>query len=191
MIQFLYEGEYEPPLPHEPPPPRPERTTEGKLCHYEFPHTCERGCQDSSRIVCPHHRCGYQCRYNCKAFVCTTCQPPVHPAEGKADQLLSHAILYEIADKYDVKGLKELAREKFSRACAKFWDTEEFVAAAKHAWSTTPIEDRGLREVIIKTIAEHMNLLNKPDVMELLTEYSGLAVGVMELRARELGWLKE
>jgi hypothetical protein len=96
--------------------------------------------------------------------------------------------MYEIGDKYDVIGLKELAREKFSRCCAKFWDSEEFAPAAHYAFSTTPEEDKGLRDVIVRTVSLHMILLNKPAVEAVLTEFNGLAVGLLKMRAKELGW---
>jgi hypothetical protein len=35
---------------------------------------------------------------------------------GSAAQLLTHSKMYELADKYDVIGLKELSKEKFDGA---------------------------------------------------------------------------
>jgi hypothetical protein len=112
------------------------------------------------------------------------------PASSDASQLLLHAKMYEIGDKYDVIGLKQLAREKFLRAAAKYWNHEQFAPAAHYAFSTTPEEDKGLRDVVNNTISIHMELLNKPAVEALLTEFNGLAVGLLKMRARDLGWIK-
>jgi hypothetical protein len=98
--------------------------------------------------------------------------------------------MYEIGDKYDVIGLKGLAREKFLRGCTEYWDDKYFASAAHYAFSTTPENDKGLRDIISNIIAKHMSLLNKPAVETLLTEFNGLALGVLKMRAKELGWIK-
>jgi hypothetical protein len=98
--------------------------------------------------------------------------------------------MYEIVDKYLVVGLKDLARAKFDRACAKYWDDELFAPAAHHVLSTTPEYDKGLRDVVSRVISEHIVLLNKPSVEALLEEFKGLAFQVLKLRGTQLGWIK-
>lgn len=96
--------------------------------------------------------------------------------------------MYEIADKYGVVGLKDLTAEKFRRACQKFWDDATFAIAAHHAFSTTPDHDEGLRDIVSKTISDHMSeLLKKPDIEALLTEFNGLAFGLLKAKT-EAGW---
>jgi hypothetical protein len=144
-------------------------------------------------MVCPHHQCNKNtCRESCVDFICTICCPAIvlPPAEGHASQLLLHAKMYEIADKYDVDGLKELVCEKFFRACALYWDDEHFAPAAYYAFTTTMDDDNGLREIVSKVISEHMVMLNKPAVLALLHEFQGLAVSILTLRATDLGWIK-
>lgn len=102
-----------------------------------------------------------------------------------------HAQMYEVGDKYDVTGLKELAREKFLRACAKFWDDDLFAPAAHHAFTTAPEDDYGLRNVVSNIISQHMSLLDKPAVEALLAEFNGLALGLLKARAKDLGWTKK
>jgi hypothetical protein len=211
MIQYLYEGEYDPKLPDGgcmdmvkaslpvSPVTTPKRKGGGFGGYsYDFPQSCSGfgGCKGH---LCPHHTCGNQCGMNCRDFTCLHCAPGsapapalTHPpAQGGASQLLLHAKLYEIADKYDVHGLKELAREKFLRACTQFWSSELFAPAAHYAFSTTPEKDKGLRDVISNIISQHMTLLNKPAVEALLTEFNGLALGVLKMRATDLGWTKD
>lgn len=112
------------------------------------------------------------------------------PPKGDADQLLIQAKIYEVGDKYDVAGLKEVAREKYLPACAEYWDSEQFGSAAHYAFSTTPENDQGLRDIVRDTISKHMDLLNKPALEALLNEFNGLATGVLKMRAKELGWIK-
>ncbi|KAI4915020.1 hypothetical protein J4E90_005057 [Alternaria incomplexa] len=141
MMQYIYEGEYDPALPDN-----------------------ELG--DSTKV--PAHF-----------------PIPVGPLPA---QLMVHAKLYEIADKYDVLGLKELVIEKFKRACHSFWNDPSFAAAAHHVFSTTPEHDKGLRDIVLKTIAEHMaELVKKPEVEALLTEFNGLAFGLLKMKT-EAGW---
>jgi hypothetical protein len=96
--------------------------------------------------------------------------------------------MYEMADKYEVVGLKELAKEKFSRGCKRFWDTPDFPIAAFHAFSTTPEEDKGLRDCVSRSIATNLQLVRKPKIRALLMKFNGLALGILEAKSKELGW---
>ncbi|KAF2703730.1 hypothetical protein K504DRAFT_473736 [Pleomassaria siparia CBS 279.74] len=107
----------------------------------------------------------------------------------QADQLLTHAKMYEIADKYDVIGLKDLSGEKFRRACQSFWNDAHFPVAANHAFSTTPDHDKGLRDIVCNIISDQMELLDKPEIEALMTEFNGLAFGVLKQKARVYGCL--
>jgi hypothetical protein len=97
--------------------------------------------------------------------------------------------MYEIGDKYDVLGLKQLSLAKFSLACDEHWNSDQFAPAAHHAFSTTPEDDKGLRDIVTKTIADHMKLLKKPAVEALLNEFNGLAVSLLKIKGKELGWI--
>jgi hypothetical protein len=191
LVQYLYEGEYDPKLSQGSTAGKPVVTAikVNEFFHYEFPHTCERGCPEAY-MVCHHHECTQKtCGEKCVNFICKECTKPL-PPEGDSTQLLLHAEMYEIGDKYDVVGLKQLAREKFSRVCTAHWNDDHFAPAAHYAFSTTPEEDNGLRGLISSTLSTHMDLLNKPGIQALLNEFNGLAVGLLNLRAKELGWIK-
>jgi hypothetical protein len=97
--------------------------------------------------------------------------------------------MYEIGDKYDVLGLKQLALAKFSLACEKYWQSQKFAPAAHYAFSTTPESDKGLRDIVTETIAEHIEMLSSPAVEALLNEFNGLALGVLKIRAKDQGWI--
>jgi hypothetical protein len=96
--------------------------------------------------------------------------------------------MYEMADKYGVVGLKDLAKEKFGRSCKRFWNTPDFPIAANHAFSTTPEGDSGLRSLVSHTIATHMDLARKPEIRALLMQFNGLALGILDVKSQELGW---
>lgn len=205
LLDYLYEGEYSPALPPDgvsgtvqralapgqtPPRPQGHRKRYTTFHHYDFPHSCEVYFSCQFPYVCPHHTCGASCGRNCKGFVCKECDT-LPELNGTAAQLLTHAKMYELGDKYDVTGLKELASEKFSRACKHFWNTPDFAVAAHHAFSTTVDEDKGLRDPVSATICEHIELLSDPGVNALMTQLNGLAFAVLQGKVKEHGWGKK
>jgi hypothetical protein len=99
--------------------------------------------------------------------------------------------MYEVADKYDVEGLKELAREKFKLNCNTFWDDDTFSTAAHYAFCTTMADDKGLRDIVSSTISEHMELIQKAEIQTLLAEHNGLSLGIMLKKADQHGWVKK
>ena len=98
--------------------------------------------------------------------------------------------MYEVGDKYYVSGLKDLAMSKFKIACSVYWNDAKFAEAANYAYSTTPDGDKGLRDIVCKTISDHMSLMNKPQVEVLMTQFNGLAFGLLKQKAEANGWLK-
>ena len=196
LLQFFYEGEYNPLLPS---PDRTDLDEAGKPkltvlrkpgYHYDFPHTCKPHCPEPAYMVCPHHHCTpKRCGEKCINFICKDCTNAV-PPDGDADQLLIHAMMYELADKYDVAGLRHLAEEKFYRSCAAFWNTEQFAIAAEHALISTPESDTGLRQVLCQTITTHIKLLNVPSIVTLLHKHPDLMYSVLRRQAEELGGLE-
>jgi hypothetical protein len=105
-------------------------------------------------------------------FVCDTCCPPLGPERlvpvGGPDHMLLHSKLYSIAEKYDASGLKEVAKEKFSRACIAFGQKEDFISATQHAFTTTPDDDDGLRQIVLSTLAVNKKILKRSDVQAFL-----------------------
>ncbi|KAF1915942.1 hypothetical protein BDU57DRAFT_515747 [Ampelomyces quisqualis] len=197
LMQYLYEGEYEPLLPDKALAAKVSYNktaqleiiktasydTYGNTYTYDFPHACHSSPTKKWRCIakflCPHHTCNQDCSGFCRDFVCTKCTRIHSTLEGAADQLLLHAKMYEIADKYDVVGLKELVQEKFKRACKTFWDDHSFAAAANHTFSTTVAEDKGLRDIVSSTISEHVELMQKAEIQALMMEHNGLALGIL------------
>jgi hypothetical protein len=187
LIQYMYEADYDPIF-----------STFSNVINtgnsdspQTAAHTCSKNPNDylcnrfsQYRRVCPHHYCGKQCNYTCVDFICDQCIT----VEGDASQLLIHVKMYEMADKYDVIGLKALSREKFHWACIKFWDRAEFAEAAYHAYTSTPDDDKGLRSIICTVLSNHMSLLLKAEVKGLVTEFNGLAFNLLMAKAEQAGW---
>ncbi|KAF3011203.1 hypothetical protein E8E13_011610 [Curvularia kusanoi] len=175
LLQYIYEAEYDPILAAPP---------AGHSCsQYINGHVCG---DYGERCICDHHTCGEDCNYNCEDFVCSDCVE----LKGDSSQLLTHAKMFEMADKYVVSGLKQLCIEKYKQACLKFWDDSKFAESAYHAYSTTPTREKGLRNVVCKVISQHMSLLKKPEVEDLMNEFNGLAFGLLFEKAEQAGWCK-
>ncbi|KAH8698146.1 BTB/POZ protein [Phaeosphaeriaceae sp. PMI808] len=75
-----------------------------------------------------------------------------------------HAKVYAIAENYDIKPLKDLARVKFEKAADRDWDSPYFPTTISFVYTSTPPSDRGLRDIVIKRSKDHLNaLLDSPE----------------------------
>ncbi|PSN72528.1 hypothetical protein BS50DRAFT_545130 [Corynespora cassiicola Philippines] len=168
LMRYLYEADYEP-------------------CWDGSSRTTSPSGFKTKRVkrITRQNQCPYKLDWNrdCDDFNCDTCTEH-EPTQPAANPLLIHSKMYEIADKYDVAGLKDLVKEKFDCACQSLWYSPEFPVAAHHAFSTTPEKDKGLRDIISKTLASHMELIDEPAIESLLTEFNGFAFGLLKLRRR-------
>lgn len=195
LIQFLYENDYETKDltiksdTRAAKALRASRSPSDFEFLLDFPHTCSGDCRYPFHAICPHHYCT-NCNGTCVNFVCGICAPILEGTEINRTTLLVHSKMYEIADKYDVNGLKDLARTNFSALCAIFWDKDVFAQAAEHALSSTPDSDDGLREVIRQIIISHIELLNKSDIAELLSKHTDFVFSVLRRVAEEKAGLK-
>ena len=185
----MYEAEYDPPLTAEPvlrEGDRRRKNSDDLSYTYAFPHTCEIfGVFCKKKTVCPHHTCTKKtCGFKCVDEPCHRCNNVPGLPAGGANQLLLHAEMYGIALKYGVYGLNELAKEKFDKACQRFWETSEFEEAAEYV-----CEHRldGLHEVLVTTIAAHMKLIEKARIEELLNKNGHIAFKVLKKKEEE-GW---
>lgn len=205
LMQYLYEGEYRPFFREPPsvtaclssvkaglpsvkigsPPVRKSshRQTKAHSCR-DRPFHCE---DHGDFRLCDHHICGRQCSYDCVDFKCNVCMPHRFKLDGTASQLLVHSKMYEIGERYDVQGLKELAKEKFRIACNEFWNTSDFHQAAHHAFNSTIADDAGLRTIVSQILADHMELINREEIAALLIEFNGLAYGLLKEKVAR-GW---
>ncbi|CAG7561070.1 unnamed protein product [Fusarium equiseti] len=110
------------------------------------------------------------------------------PSEQSA--MAFHATMYQIADKYDVQSLKQVARAKFSTAVVELegWDEVEFPSVISLVWSTTLPNDRGLRDVVSATSLKNLAaLLEKDSFIEELTVNGLFAVELIRSQKERFG----
>jgi BTB/POZ domain len=107
-----------------------------------------------------------------------------HPAPPLI--LVLHAQIYTVAEKYMVDGLKALAMEKFTQATANHWDANDFLEAAREAYTSTIDSDKGLRDIIVKVFYTHQrSLLDKEEAVQLLIDVPLLAVHLLKYPLRQ------
>jgi len=92
-----------------------------------------------------------------------------------AFDLIEHVNVYAIAEKFNISGLKLLATQKFDSASAAHWDTPEFLKAIHQVYTTTIESDRGLRNVVLRTLNDHSRLLDKGEIRAVLQQIHALA----------------
>ncbi|KAH7019639.1 BTB/POZ protein [Ilyonectria destructans] len=73
------------------------------------------------------------------------------------------AQVYQIADKYDVPGLKAHSKDKFGAAITAGWSMDDFPLAVTVVYESTPSADRGLRDLVVETSQENIDKLLEHD----------------------------
>ena len=81
--------------------------------------------------------------------------------EPEQGPLLTNAEIYAAADFYDIPSLKKLAQVKMKKCVLSLWEHEEFPQAVRIAYTSTLPKDRGLRDIVLKTILEHFEDLGE------------------------------
>ncbi|PLB47857.1 hypothetical protein P170DRAFT_465392 [Aspergillus steynii IBT 23096] len=100
---------------------------------------------------------------------------------GRISPMLFNIRVYQIADKYVVPQLKQLAKEKFEIVLKACWQMDDFPTAIAEGYGCTPKEDRGLRDPLVKISHEHITqLLAKDDFQTALEETTGFAADLAQ-----------
>ena len=80
-----------------------------------------------------------------------------------------------MTSRYDVPGLKDLARRKFEVQVAQHWDCAEFPDALEEVYCSTVDTDRGLRDIVLQTFRENPRLAMKNEVEGAVRDLAPLA----------------
>ena len=72
---------------------------------------------------------------------------------------MENTLVYSIADKYDIEGLKVLAKAKFEILARVAWSLQDYPAVVAKVFDTTPDTDMGLRDVVGLACADHIDEL--------------------------------
>lgn len=94
---------------------------------------------------------------------------PVAGPSSTCDPLSFHILMYSLADRLFIKGLKALATENVERELSQRLNPESFPSAVAEIYNSTPSHDRGLRNVAVEMTTTLLTVLRR-------TNESGQAV---------------
>jgi hypothetical protein len=89
--------------------------------------------------------------------------------------LVTHARVYALAEKYQIAGLKSLARRKFAAQVALHHLCAEFPIAMQEVYETTVEADRGLRDIVVQTFRRSPEIARRKDVGDVVKQTPELA----------------
>ncbi|KAG5775231.1 hypothetical protein H9Q69_012679 [Fusarium xylarioides] len=79
---------------------------------------------------------------------------------GPPANLTLFAKVYALGEKYGIPGLKIVALSKFETLAKAYAHTKDFRIAAGEVYTSTIDQDRGMRDVVVKTVEDNVALLN-------------------------------
>lgn len=77
--------------------------------------------------------------------------------EQRHEELLLHSTMYACATRYDIGNLKKLAESNFKRLFCPTWPMKTLPALVAEVYNSTPPNDRGLRDPILKKCSDHID----------------------------------
>ncbi|KAI0425897.1 BTB/POZ protein [Xylaria sp. FL1042] len=107
-------------------------------------------------------------------------QMETHNVNDKDTDIVLHAKVYSLAEKYFINGLKKLALEKFKVAVKGKLVLDDFLEAAQEVYTSTPDSDRVLRNIVLKTLhANSRSWLKEEGVQDLLRQLHTLTYDLL------------
>ncbi|KAK5188259.1 hypothetical protein LTR47_011507 [Exophiala xenobiotica] len=101
-------------------------------------------------------------------------------SDGQVSPMLFDVRVYQVADKYGVRALKKMSKEKFGHATNICWGMDDFPHVITHVYSSSGCEE--LRETVARVSHEHIEILTAKDrFWRVLRETSGFAADIVHL----------
>lgn len=111
---------------------------------------------------------------------------PVEVATPHDSGMMNNALVYAVAEKYDIPELKELAKHKFQILACYKWPHDDFHAVTDTVFSTTPDQDMGLRQIILDICGEHFqDILTDEESKAAFLENKAIAAAVLDAAVRK------
>jgi hypothetical protein len=107
-------------------------------------------------------------------------------ASTKPPDLVIHAKVYALAEKYFIHCLKALALQKFETAALTECTAGEFLQAAREAYASTADSDRGMRDAVVASLSKHPEILDHESVKEVLGEVNMLRLTFWSICGRSV-----
>ncbi|KAH8656126.1 hypothetical protein BGZ60DRAFT_417837 [Tricladium varicosporioides] len=85
--------------------------------------------------------------------------------------LLNNVLVYAIAEKYGITGLKEMAQAKFQSQAGSLLSAKEFPEIIRELYRSTPSSDRGLRDIVSQLCAQRgRTIIDNSDLNSIIVE---------------------
>ncbi|KAF7945287.1 hypothetical protein EAE96_010065 [Botrytis aclada] len=103
--------------------------------------------------------------------------------ELQAEDLIKHAKVYIMAEKYDIQALKTLARQKYSFVADNYWNSCCFVQSIELIFDGTPDISEGdsLRKAVLEVASRYMKqLLVREDFAQMCQERGDIGFAILQ-----------
>ncbi|QSZ32630.1 hypothetical protein DSL72_002209 [Monilinia vaccinii-corymbosi] len=103
------------------------------------------------------------------------------------EDLIKHAKIYIIAEKYDIQTLKNFAGRRYSCTLCTCWNSSFFVKSIELVFDSTPDISGGdsLRNTIMEAASIHAGeLLDRTDFLQLCQERGDIATAILQARVK-------
>ncbi|KAL4810246.1 hypothetical protein BDV18DRAFT_166675 [Aspergillus unguis] len=87
---------------------------------------------------------------------------PLKPSVGY-DTLSFHILMYSLADRLFIAGLKALSAQYVEQELVRRLDARSYPDAVSEIYRSTPTHDRGLRDLAVKITMDHLTTLRQSD----------------------------
>jgi hypothetical protein len=103
---------------------------------------------------------------------------PVEHSTTEFDPLSFHILMYSLADRMFIAGLKALSKDKVERGLLQRLDAHTFQNAIVEIYNSTPASDRGLRNLAVEITLNHLTELRTSEEAAHLAFPNSLAKSV-------------
>ncbi|KAA8647706.1 uncharacterized protein ATNIH1004_006403 [Aspergillus tanneri] len=92
--------------------------------------------------------------------------PSTYKPACTSDPLSFHILMYSLADRLFIQGLKALSRQNVQQELVQRLNANSFPQAILEIYNSTPENDRGLRDLVVKITMDHLTTLRSADEAE-------------------------
>ena len=100
--------------------------------------------------------------------------------DGVGQWLLNNVLVYAIAERYFIEGLKEMARVKFRSQAENLLSVKEFPEIIRELYQSTLSSDRGLRDIVSHICAQQGRIVvDRPDLSASIVENGEFGLDIL------------
>lgn len=101
--------------------------------------------------------------------------------QRKHSNVVMHAKIFAVAVKYQVPALRKMSASRFAEDAEISWDHSHFAEVGHVVYTATPEDVRELRDIVLATINDHPDLLDKASVEEVMKDVGALSFKLLRV----------